>query len=248
MVDNKLWQMLKELQSPAYKWVELSHEVSEETPHHEVFPALSKKDILTFEDANVSSVAYTLVSQYGTHVDPPCHFIQGGRALHEFGVKEMVLPLCVLDFSAQAKANPDFTLMADDIRAWEKEYGPIPQGAFVAMRTDWSKRPDNDFDNKDAHGESHFPGWSLEALQYLCEQRRVGAIGHETSDTDPAYTQKTALWAGELYYLKQNKFQVELLKNLDKLPATGAVIFCMFPMVKNAPGFTARCFAICPQT
>ena len=114
------------------------------------------------------------------------------------------------------------------------------------MRTDWSKRKPQDFSNKDTEGSCHYPGWTLEALKYVCEERQIGAIGHEPPDTDPAYTQKVALWAGELYFLGQNKFQIEMLKNLDQLPPTGAVIFCTFPNVKGAPGFTARCFAICP--
>lgn len=28
----------------------------------------------------------------------------------------------------------------DDVSAWESRYGRIPEGCFVALRTDWSKR------------------------------------------------------------------------------------------------------------
>ena len=246
MAGNELWEMLQNLKSPKYKWVDLSHEVSPETPHYEGFPALRAKDYYTFDKEKVCSIDYSLVTQYGTHVDAPYHFVESGRRLHEIGVGEMAYPLCVIDVSEKVKANNDYGLTVNDIKAWEKEHGAIPAGSFVAMRTDWSKRRPQDFDNKDAEGNCHYPGWTLEALKYVCEERKVGAIGHEPSDTDPAYTQKVALWAGELYYLGQNKFQIEMLKNLDQLPATGAVIFCTFPNVKDAPGFTARCFAICP--
>ena len=37
--------------------------------------------------------------------------------------------------------------------------------------------------NKD--GVAHYPGWSLEVLKYLCEERKITASGHETTDTDP---------------------------------------------------------------
>ena len=45
---------------------------------------------------------------------------------------------------------------------------------------------------------------------------------------------------------EQDKIQIELLCNLDKVPPVGAVIFCTFPKLKGGTGFPARCFAICP--
>lgn len=203
--------------------------------------------MLTFAEHKVSAIEYSLVSQYGTHIDPPRHFVEGGRTLDEITVREMVMPLCVIDVSAKTAADPDYGMKVEDITDWEKAHGPIPEGSFVAMRTDWSKRTGKDFLNRDANGDPHYPGWSIESLEYLCETRRIGAIGHEPPDTDPAVTAKTALWAGELYYLKKDKYQIEMLRNLDKLPATGAIIFSTFPAVKDAPGFTARCFAVCPS-
>lgn len=246
MSDLSLWEMLGVLKSPKYRWVDLSHVVSSETHHYEGFSDLQVNELFSFDKHKVCSREYTLVSQYGTHVDPPFHFVESGRKLHEIGVTEFAYPLCVIDASSKVKENHDYGLTVDDIKEWEKANGPVPAGSFVAMRSDWSKREGKLFYNKDANGECHYPGWTLEALKYLCEERGVGAIGHEPPDTDPASTQKTSLWAGELYYLKQDKFQVEMLTNLDKLPATGAIIFCTFPAVKDAPGFTARCFAICP--
>lgn len=238
--------MLEEPKSPQYKWVDLSHEVSADTPHYEGFPALRTEDYFTFAREKVCSIDYSIISQYGTHIDPPYHFIEGGKRLHEIGVDEFAYPLCVIDVSEKVKQNPDYALTVEDIKEREALHGIIPEGCFVAMRTDWSKRAPKDFDNKDAEGNCHYPGWSLDSLKFVCEERKIAAIGHEPSDTDPAYTQKEALWGGELYYLGRNKFQIEMLKNLDLLPATGAVIFCTFPNVKDSPGFTARCFATCP--
>ena len=33
MANLMLWEQLKELKSPKYKWVDLTHELSPETPH-----------------------------------------------------------------------------------------------------------------------------------------------------------------------------------------------------------------------
>lgn len=248
MSMHKLWALAAELKTADYKWVDLSYEVSPQTPHYEGFNDLQINEVLSFAQHKVCSREYTLVSQYGTHVDPPFHFIDGARPLNKIDLKEMVLPLCVIDVSARAAADHDFSLTVKDIEDWEARHGQVPQGSFVAMRTDWYKREGAAFLNKDANGDCHYPGWSLPALKYLCETRKVCAIGHEPPDTDPAVTQKTALWAGELYYLKQDKYQVEMLRNLDALPPVGGLIFCTFPAVKDAPGFTARCFAVCPNT
>ncbi len=87
----------------------------------------------------------------------------------------------------EAAKNPDYTLTLERVKKWEADHGPIPAGAFVAMRTDWSKRwPDAaTMENKDKQGVSHYPGWSKEALKYLYEERKITASGHETTDTDP---------------------------------------------------------------
>ena len=70
----------------------------------------------------------------------------------------MVLPLVVIDVHEDVAKDPDYTLSLDRVKKWEKEHGQIPNGAFVAMRTDWSKRwPDAaKMENKDANGVSDY--------------------------------------------------------------------------------------------
>ena len=43
------------------------------------------------------SEVFTHVGQWGTHVDPPAHFIKGLRTVDQIGLKEMVLRLVVVD-------------------------------------------------------------------------------------------------------------------------------------------------------
>src|SRR4030067_1129189 len=114
------------------------------------------------------------------------HIIRGLRTVDQIDVKEMVLPLVVIDVHNKVVSNPDYTITMDDVRLWEKKFGKIPKGVFVAMRTDWSKRwPDmSSMQNKDATGVAHYPGWSMDVLKYLYEIRLITASGHETTDTD----------------------------------------------------------------
>jgi kynurenine formamidase len=134
------------------------------------------------------------------------------------------------------------------VKKWEEEHSPIPVGAFVAMRTDWSKRwPDQAaLENKDNAGISHYPGWSMPVLKYLYEERKITASGHETTDTDPGIAASKDDYSLETYILHTNHYQIELLTNLDQVPESGAIVIATFPKPKDGSGFPARVFAICP--
>ncbi len=164
-------------------------------------------------------------------------------------LKELVLPLIVIDQSERAKHNPNFSLSKDDILQFEAEHGMIEADTFIALRTDWSKRwPSQEkMDNKDDQGNNQTPGWGLDALKFLFEERHIKAIGHETFDTDSAkdFRQNNAL-IGEYYVLAQDTYQIELLANLDQVPVRGAVILNIVAKPKNVSGFPVRSFAIVP--
>lgn len=209
-----------------------------------------KKEIkLDFDHYPVKAYTYSFPGQYGTHVDVPAHADKTGRTLEKIQLKECVMPLCVIDCSQKVAENNDYSLKLNDIIEYEKTYCKIPTGAFVAMRSDWYKRWPNQksFQNCDENGESHYPGWSFEAVKFLVEEREIGGIGHETFDTDPPADIMQRNFKAECYILKQDKFQIEMLANLDKVPAYGAVICCMFVKQTLGTGFPARCFAVCPE-
>ncbi|NBI42326.1 cyclase family protein [[Haemophilus] felis] len=228
-------------------WIDLSHKVNDQIPYFPAFKPIESKTLFTVEQDGFLANEYTLVSQYGTHIDAPIHFAPNTRYLDEIPVNEFVLPLFVIHKQQAVEANNDYTLSVQDILDFEDKYGRIPEGSFVAFASGWSARwqEHQAFYNKDAVGQSHTPGWSLEALQFLHEQRNVAAIGHETLDTDSAldFVKNNDL-VGERYWLSQNKFQVEVLNNLDQIPPTGAAIFIGVPKIQNAPGFNARVFAV----
>ena len=117
----------------------------------------------------------------------------------------------------------------------------------MALRSNWYKKPN--LDNPDENGQPHYPGWALDTIKFLVEERNVAAIGHEPADTDPSYvtTKEDAYpYPGEQYILSVDRFQIEVMRNLDQVPATGAVIFTVCPRLKEGTGFSTRCFAICP--
>lgn len=246
MADLRLWEQLATWKKDC-RWIDLSHEMCPQTPHWEGFFPMKADTFMDLDSSIFKVHTYSFVGQYGTHVDVATHMCREGRTLEKITPVEMALPLCVIDKTAEVEANPDFTMKAEDIKNWEKTHGEIPPGAFVVFQSGWSKRPAGTLDNLDADGNRHYPGWDMSAVKYLIEKRNVAGIGHETSDTEAPVTSSDSNYAVEYYLLEQDRFQVELLKNVEQCPPTGALIFCTFPRVVGGTGFPARCFAVCPS-
>jgi len=236
------------------KYVDLTHAFEPGIPRWSGFPDETRKTIYWYDKRpdtmgnGFFAEVFTHVGQWGTHVDPPAHFIKGLRTVDQIDLKEMILPLVVVDVHEEAAKNPDYILSIERVKKWEKEHGPIPGGAFVTMRTDWSKRwPDAaKMANKDVNGVAHYPGWSLPVLKYLYEERKITASGHETTDTDPGIATTKDDYSLEAYILSTNHYQIELLTNLDQVPESDAIVVASFPKPKGGSGFPARVFAILP--
>ncbi len=89
----------------------------------------------------------------------------------------------------------------------------------------------------DAEGKENAPGWSLEALEYIYKVRNAAANGHETLDTDSsAVAEEKGDLACERYVLDNDKLQVEVLANLDKVQPAGAVVIVSYPRIEGATG------------
>ncbi len=238
----------------AHRFVDLTHAFGPGIPHRAGFQ--DEERITTHhydpgigrDGTGFFAQLFCHPGQWGTHVDPPAHFVRGTRLLDEIPVTEMILPMVVLDAHEQAIADPDYQITMDVVRAWEERHGPVPEGAFVAMRTDWSRRwPDPALmRNADAQGVAHFPGWSREVLAFLYEERRITASGHETTGTDPGIRVSADDYSLAAYVLGQNRYQISLLTNLGEVPEFGAIAVVTFPKPSRGSGFPARVFAIVP--
>lgn len=246
----KLWNTLNEAKK--LKWVELSHLMDNSSPYWSGIPAGSAElGTVVFDWGNpmleCQIQTFKFPGQFGTHVDFPAHFVKDAPYAEAFGMKDAVFPLCVVDISEKVRNNPTYCVTAEDLKAYEQAYGEIPDGAFVALRTDWSRNwPDMDaMSGTAADGSENFPGWSLEAMRYIYETRNAAANGHETLDTDgSAECARNGDLACERYVLARGKIQIELLCNLDQLPPAGAVLFASWPNFKGANGLPCRVFAI----
>jgi kynurenine formamidase len=181
---------------------------------------------------------YQMVGQYGTHVDPPAHFDENGITMDEIPLKQMILPLIVLDDTPYLGKDPNHAFSLADLRAWEKKHGRVPPGSFVALRTDMYKDWDS---NPERFKRSPFPAWAFETIKFLYERRGVTATGHESMDTDT-----TEKMDSETYILRHGHYQIEVMAYLDKVPPKGSLIVVTWPKVRKGLGFPARAFAILP--
>ncbi len=236
------------------RFVDLTHAFEPGIPNWPGFPDEQRTTLYWFEPgkgklgAGFFAEEYSHVGQWGTHVDPPAHFHEGLKSVDEIDPKDMLLPLVVLDVHDKVARNPDYVLSLADVKAWESRHGRIPPHAFVAMRTDWSKRWPDDaaMQNRDKAGVAHYTGWSLPVLKLLYEDRKIAASGHETTDTDPGVATTHDDYSLESYVLGTNHYQIEMLANLDQVPEAGALVMVSFPKPQHGSGFPARVVAILP--
>lgn len=254
-MKKNLWKIYDELKKPEYLWVDLTHPLNNKSPYWSGIPKGSvelNKTVFNWGNPMLECLieTYKFPGQFGTHIDFPFHFHKKGKASDKFGPKNMIYPLCVIDITPQVKKDKNYAVTVDDIKKYEKKFGKIPEGAFVALRTDWYKNWPNmkKLSGIAKDGSENFPGWSLEALKFIYEERNAAANGHETLDTDAAkLAAKAGDLAGERYLLKKGKLQIEVLCNLDKVAPAGALLFASWPNIEKATGMPVRAFAITPK-
>jgi kynurenine formamidase len=251
-----LWKVYDEFLAHA-KYVDLTHTIAPKIPVWKGFgpskfaptvnPQTNKP--YDYKTDGFAAMHYDLsTDQLGTQLDPPAHWAPEYPAIDELPATYAVRPLVVISIVDQVKKDPGYQMQISDVLAWEKLHGRIPGGSVVFIHSDWSKRwPDAaKMENKDANGIAHYPGWSLPALKYLYEERKITASGHETTDTDPGFAASKNDYSLERYVLGTNHYQIELLTNLDQVPEAGAIAVVSFPKPKGGSGFPARAFAIVP--
>lgn len=221
--------------------IDLTHDLQEGIP---TWPTVKpfQHPMLADYDQGYRIFSFNQSEGVGTHIDAPAHFIKGGRTISDLLVEELVAPACVIDVCDQVNKNPDHRINADDIHAWEKTHGQIPAKSMVLGYTGWSKYwPDvKQYQNMDANGIMHFPGWSKAAAELLVE-RDVVAVGIDTLSIDAGIAADFAI---HQVILGNDKYQIENLTNLDKLPPKGATVFALPIKIKGGSEAPIRAIAI----
>ena len=250
--------LVEEMRQGRVKVVDLTQPLSPETPVINLPPMFAQSPGLSLEviskyDDNGPAWYWntiTLGEHTGTHFDAPVHWVTGkdyaNNTTDTIPVDQFVGPVCVIDCSAESAENNDFLLTRDYVEAWEAEHGKIPAGAWVFMRTDWSKRTGADFLNANEDGP-HSPGPDPDCVRLLANERNVLGFGVETVGTDagqaggfepPFPCHNLMHGAGKLGLASLNR--------LDQLPPTGAVVIAAPLKIVNGSGSPLRVVALVP--
>lgn len=257
MSASLLTQLVSALSSKQIRMVDLTQTLRPSTPVIQLPPPLAQSDPFTtteisrYDDRgpawywnNIACGEHT-----GTHLDAPAHWVTGQHNPEGFTntipVERFIAPACVIDCSKEVRADEKFLLEPAFIEAWEARHGRIPDGAWVLMRTDWSKREDPAaFLNMKDDGP-HVPGPSAAAVHFLVEQRNVNGWGVEAVGTDAgqAFAFEPAFPAHHLMH-GANKLGLASLCNLDQLPPTGAVLITTPLKIEKGSGSPLRVIAL----
>lgn len=182
----------------------------------------------------------------GTHVDSPNHFSKGGLEPHQIRLERLMGPGVVINVKDKVKKDIDYAVTDKDLMNWEAKNGKIPKGAIVLMNSGWGAMyPDfarvfNSTMYKQDQSTLHYPGFHLNAAQWLVNNRDVNAIGVDTPSAD--HGRSTTFPVHQLI-MGEGILIVENVANMDKLPDNGAYIYLPMLKFKGASGAPARMFA-----
>jgi kynurenine formamidase len=198
--------------------------------------------VATIERDGYYMQEWRIIEHIGTHVDAPAHFTAGGRLSVELRPSELVVPAVVVDISARAAHDADTFVTVDDLRAFERRYDRIPDDAAVLMYSGWGAKAGDPeaYRGTDAAGGLHFPGFGVDACEWLLRHRRIRSLGVDTLSIDPGvsvtYDTHHALTGADRYGL-------ENLAGLDHIPRHGATIFVGLIPYEGGSGGQARVLA-----
>jgi kynurenine formamidase len=240
--------------------VDLTQPLSESTPVIKLpppfanTPGLSRTEISHYDERGPAWAWYTLQigEHVGTHLDAPIHWVTGrdGRDVASVPPSALVGPACVVDRTAETRADPGYLLTAADLDAWEAEHGRVPDGAWVLLRTGWGSRAQDEqaFLNVRESGPQT-PGPDVSASRWLAYEREISGFGVETVGIDagaaggfdpPFPVHNFLLGAGRLGLTQ--------LANLDRLPSTGALIVVSPLKLVGGTGSPSRVYAFISKT
>lgn len=237
-----------------YEIIDLSHSYGDDTLYWPTSPSTFQKRQLAYGESSggwfYSAYSICTPEHGGTHLDAPLHFSADGLPTDRIPLDNLLGHAVVIDITPQAAANRNYRLSAEDVRAFEAKHGRIRSGTIVLLRTGWSRYwPDaKTYLGDDTPGDAsklEFPAFGADAARLLVDDRRVALLGVDTASTDYG---KSADFIVHRVAAARNVSNLENLTNLDKLPATGAIVIALPMKIDGGSGGPARVVALIPRS
>ncbi|MBI1769021.1 MAG: cyclase family protein [Bacteroidetes bacterium] len=225
--------------------IDLTHTLTPEFPFIPVKKLTYPFELIpmaTLKENGVEANSWKIHEHLGTHIDAPNHFIANQKSVDQIDLKELIVPVVVIDIEAKASVDADAELTVDDIRSFEKQHGEIPDHACVMMYSGWEKRlTDSSFVGLDDKLVKHYPGFSTDAIKFLLTNRNISGIGVDVLSFDRGIDEN---YVGHKVLFAAGKWGVECVANLSKIPKSGATIIVGAPKVGKATGGFSRIIAV----
>jgi kynurenine formamidase len=225
--------------------VDLTHTLTSDFPFIPVKKLTYPFELIpmaTLEGNGVEANSWKIHEHLGTHTDAPNHFIQGQKSLDQLDLRDLIVPVVVIDIEEKASKNRDAELTVGDIENFEKEFGRIPEHSCVMMYSGWEKHlRDSLFVGLDSNQVKHYPGFSNDAIKFLVADRNIAGIGVDVLSFDPGIDES---YTGHKTLFEAGKWGVECVANLSKIPKTGATVIVAAPKVGKATGGFSRIIAV----
>ncbi|KAF0297896.1 Kynurenine formamidase [Amphibalanus amphitrite] len=187
----------------------------------------------------------------GTHMDAPAHFWKGGWTLDQIPVERLVANAALIDIEDRSQKDPDSILTPDDLADWKRQHGSFQYPTILLVRTGNAKYwSDSEryfgFQNgtaieKESDGpatpELHFPGVGVEAARLLADDPAVVGVGIDTPSMDPG---NSKTFPTHVILYAANKFGVENVGDMSRVPATGATILALPMKIGGGSGGPCR--------
>jgi kynurenine formamidase len=180
----------------------------------------------------------------GTHFDAPIHWVTGrdGEDVSQVPPARLVAPAVVIDHTERAAADPDFLLGIDDVKSWQAEHGPLPEGGWLLYRTGWSSRGE---DGEAFLNAGRTPGIATECARWLADEAPIVGLGVETVGTDAGAAHSfDPPFPCHSFLLGAGKYGLTQLRNLDRLPTRGALVVAAPLPILGGSGSPCRVLAL----
>jgi kynurenine formamidase len=260
MSQNPVASLVESLASGGVEIVDLTQPLNERTPVIQLpeqfaqTPSLKVHEISRYDERGPAWAWNWLeIGEHtGTHFDAPVHWITGrdGIDISQVPPRHLVAPAVVIDRSAESAEDPDYLLTVEDVRAFEAEHGPLPDGGWLLLHTGWDARAHDTelFLNAGPEGPQS-PGFETECARWIAEETPLVGVGVETvgidagaaADFDPPFP-------AHYYLMGAGKYGITQLANLASLPPTGALLVVAPLKLTGGTGSPVRALALVPRS
>jgi len=223
--------------------MDLTHVLGPGTPVFPGAPVFKIDQFVSHQKDGYYGSILTYWEHVGTHMDAPVHFAPGGLFVDQLAAESLVVPAAVIDIKERVARDPDAVVTPDDIRAWERRHGRLPDSAVVLMNSGWAARIGSTatYRNSDSSNVMHFPAFGKAAIDFLLAERKIAGIGVDTLSLDHG---PSADFAVHFTLLSSNRWGLENIANLDSIPPSGATLFVGAPKVAAGSGGPSRVMAV----